>query len=136
MKYQGNKSDEEQVFLTPPSILEKYNGWFDPCPHPRPDELDGLEVSWGEKAFVNPPCGNIRPWAEKAILESGKGCIVHMLIAAKPTTRVLHDLIFPNADVEWIRGRVPYHRVRHGKTVELKSCFVTFTPKDCHCKPV
>ena len=128
MKYPGNKSDKEQVFLTPSSILKRYDGWFDPCPHPRPVDFNGLEMSWGEKAFVNPPWGNIRPWVEKAILESGKGCVVHMLIAAKPTTRVFHDLIFPNADVEWIRGRVPYHRVRDGQTVCLESCLVFVGP--------
>ena len=130
MKYPGNKWDKAQAYLTPLSILENYEGWFDPCPHPRPDDFDGLEMSWGGKAFVNPPWGNIRPWVEKAMLESGQGCIVHMLIAAKPTTRVFHDLIFPNADVEWIRGRVPYHRVRDGQTVCLESCFVKFPPSE------
>ena len=129
MKYPGNEADEEQIFLTPPAILKQYDGWFDPCPHPRPHDFDGLQVSWGKNAFVNPPWRNIRPWVEKALLESGKGCRVHMLIAAKPTTRVFHELIFPNAEIEWIRGRVPYHRVRDGKTVSLESCMTKFAPE-------
>ena len=127
MKYPGNPKDKEQIFLTPPSILKQYDGWMDPCPHPRPDGFDGLHVDWGKKAFVNPPWGHIRPWVEKALVERGKGCCVHMLIAAKPTTRVFHDLIFPNADVKWLRGRVPYHRLRDEKTVSLESCIVKFT---------
>ena len=127
MRYPGTKSDKEQFFLTPSKFLGNYEGWFDPCPHPRQHGFNGLDVSWGDKAFVNPPWGNIRPWVEKTILESGKGCIVHMLLPAKPTTRVFHDLIFANADVEWIRGRVPYHRVKDNKTVELESCFVKFS---------
>ena len=128
MKYPGRKTDKEQIHLTPPSILEQYDGWMDPCPHPRPYGFDGLQADWREKAFVNPPWGHIRPWMEKALLERSKGCCVHMLIAAKPTTRVFHELIFPNAEVEWICGRVPYHRLRDQKTVNLESCMVRFIP--------
>ena len=73
MKYPGNKSDKEQVFLTPSSILKHYDGWFDPCPHPRPVDFNGLEMSWGEKAFVNPPWGNIRPWVEKSYFGKREG---------------------------------------------------------------
>ena len=124
MKYSESKAAKEQIFLTPPYILKRYEGWFDPCPHPRPDNFDGLQVSWGERAFVNPPWGNVRPWVEKAILESGKGCVVHMLLPARPTACWFYDLILPNADVEWIRGRVPYQRVRDGQIVCLESCFV------------
>ena len=129
MRYPGVKSDKEQIFLTPASIMSKYEGWLDPCPHPRPSGFDGLQMDWGEKAFVNPPWGNIRPWVEKALTESGKGCEVHMLLPAKPTTRVFQDIIFPNAEVEWIRGRVPYHRLRDGTTVCLESCFVKFAAR-------
>lgn len=126
MKYPVNKSDKEQIYLTPSIILKRYDGWMDPCPHPRPSDFDGLQVDWGEKAFVNPPWGHIRPWVEKALEQCRKGCIVHMLLAAKPTTSVFHDLIFPNACVEWIRGRLPYYRVRDGKIVSLESCLVIF----------
>ena len=129
MRYPGYKNnDKEQVFLTPRCILQQYDGWMDPCPHPRPEGFDGLQADWGPRAFVNPPWGHIRPWVEKALLECDKGCSVDMLIAAKPTTRVFHDLIFPNATVEWIRGRVPYLRVRDGETVSLESCWVRFRP--------
>ena len=129
MKYPGDRADQEHILLTPCSILAQYEGWFDPCPHPRPEGFDGLQMSWGEKAFVNPPWRDVRPWVEKALLESGEGCCVHMLLAAKPTTRVFHHLIFPNAEVEWIRGRVPYHRVRDGKTLSLESCLIKLAAK-------
>ena len=128
MRYPGDKQDREQIFLTPPEILERYAEWMDPCPHPRPQDFDGLQIDWAERTFVNPPWGNIRPWVEKALVECDKGCSIDMLIAAKPTTRVFHDLIFPNAAVEWIKGRVPYLRVRDGKIVSLESCWVRFRP--------
>ena len=122
MKYPGNKSDTDHIYLTPSTLLESYDGWMDPCPHPRPSGFDGLQVDWGETAFVNPPWGHIRPWVEKALEQSKKGRTVHMLLAAKPTTSVFHDLIFPNAEVVWIRGRIPYRRVRDDKIVFLESC--------------
>ena len=105
--------------MTLESIISKCKGWLDPCPYPRPEGYDGLQVDWGEKAFVNPPWGNIRPFVEKALIECEKGCCVHMLLLAKPTTKVFQDVIFPNEEVEWLRGRVPYHRLRDGTTVCL-----------------
>ena len=129
MRYPGVKSDKEQIFLTPASIMSRYEDWLDPCPHPRPEGFDGLAIDWGEKAFVNPPWGNLRPWVDKALVESRKGCCVHMLLPAKPTTKVFQDVIFPKAEVEWIRGRVPYHRLRDGTTVCLESCFVKFAAR-------
>ena len=101
--------------MTPPAIKDKYADRFDPCPHPRPEGFDGLEVDWGEKAFVNPPWRNIRPWVEKAMAQAKKGCCVHMLLAVVTSTRVFHDLIFPNAKIEFIRGDVKYFNVKSGK---------------------
>ena len=124
------KSDKEQIFLTPDSVMSRYRGWFDPCPHPRPSDYDGLQEDWGEKAFVNPPWGHIRPWVKKASIERGRGCSVHMLLPAKSATRVFQDLIFPNGEVEWLRGRIPYHRLREGKTVSLDSCLVKFSARE------
>ena len=119
---------EEQVYLTPASIKDNYEGWFDPCPHPRPS-WDGLEVSWGLKTFVNPPWRRIRPWVAKAIAERDAGKMVHMLLPASPNVRIFHDLIFPEAsEVTWIRGDTPYTRVSDGKIVKLGSCLVKFEP--------
>ena len=73
----------QQVYLTPEDIKSRYTDWFDPSPHPRP-AWDGLQVSWGERAFCNPPWCNIRPWVEKALQERDKGCVVHMLTPQRP----------------------------------------------------
>ena len=99
MLFPKNKNDTEHIFLSPKSILSKYATFFDSCPHPRPEGFDGLQVDWGDKAFVNPPWGHISPWVEKALIQSGKKCEVHMLFPARAKTRVFQDLIFPNADV-------------------------------------
>ncbi len=119
----------EQVYLTPAHIMDRYIDWYDPAPHPRPADFDGLKVdSWGDKAFVNPPWRMIRPWVEKALEEREKGCRVHMLLPATTTTRVFHDLIFPKGEVEWLRGDVPFTRGADSKILRLSACLVKFDP--------
>ena len=116
----------QQVYLTPPDIKGRYADWFDPCPHPR-SEWDGLQVSWGERAFCNPPWCDIRPWVQKALEERDKGCVVHMLLPPATSTATWHDLIFPQAtQVLFLRIYTPYLRVSDGKTVAMPSCIVTF----------
>ena len=116
----------QQVYLTPEEIKSRYTDWFDPSPHPRP-AWDGLQVSWGERAFCNPPWCNIRPWVEKALHERDEGCAVHMLIPPATSTATWHDLIFPQASqIIFLRRYTPYLRVSDGKTVAMPSCIVTF----------
>ena len=57
---------------TPSTIKNRYDGWFDPCPYPRPI-WDGLQMEWKEKNFVNPPYDNIGAWAQKSMEEFKKG---------------------------------------------------------------
>jgi hypothetical protein len=61
----GNKKDGKHYWLTPDSVYdfikEKFGinreQLFDPCPYPRPEGFDGLEVEWGKWTYVNPPFG-------------------------------------------------------------------------------
>lgn len=82
----GNGADGKHYWLTPPDLFAdlhaKYTFDFDPCPHPRPDDFDGLTCEWGSSSYVNPPFGSIvhdgkkkgpTAWARKAIAESKKG---------------------------------------------------------------
>lgn len=74
----------DRYWLTPSGIYQKLNDEFhfdfDPCPHPKPEGFDGLNVEWGTSNYVNPPFrrkdGNgIGPTAfvRKAIQELKKG---------------------------------------------------------------
>lgn len=84
--YQGNSNDGKHYWLTPPKLMAelkaKYGFDFDPCPHPKPNDFDGLECEWGKCNYVNPPFGSIihkgkkkgpTAWARKAIAEHKKG---------------------------------------------------------------
>ena len=81
-----SKNKEKHYWLTPPELFEKlmleFEFTFDACPHPKPDDFDGLTCEWGVSTYVNPPFGAIlhkgkkigpTAWARKALLEARKG---------------------------------------------------------------
>lgn len=78
-------SKRKRYWATPPALYAKLDAEFhfdfDPCPHPRPENFDGLEVDWGQSNYVNPPfTGGVMRWAKKAIEEQAKGRLVVMII--------------------------------------------------------
>lgn len=111
----GNKADGKHYWLTPPKLMtelqQEFHFNFDPCPYPKPDEFDGLDVEWGTSNYVNPPFGAVMhkgkkkgptAWARKAITEQQKGkrvVLVYpidkwvlMLLAAGAGVRNLGDV--------------------------------------------
>jgi hypothetical protein len=88
----GNRRDGKHYWLTPPglygSLNEEFGFTFDPCPHPKTEDFDGLTCEWGESNYVNPPFGSIlhqgkkkgpTAWARKALAEYAKGKQVVMV---------------------------------------------------------
>lgn len=82
----GNASDGKHYWLTPPKLMaelqQEFQFDFDPCPFPKPENFDGLDVEWGKSSYVNPPFGSVMHkgkkkgatgWARKAIEENRKG---------------------------------------------------------------
>ena len=75
----------KRYWKTPPELMQelqaKYNFDFDPCPHPRPTDFDGLEVEWGKRNWCNPPfTGGVMKWVRKAISEREKGNMTVMIL--------------------------------------------------------
>ena len=86
---------------------------FDPCPYH--STFDGLDISvcWGKSNFINPPYNRkdkpafIRR-AYNEWKENGATCV--LLIPASTGTEIFHNLILPNAEVRFIKGRVKFER--------------------------
>jgi len=71
-------------------------------------DINGLEREWGSRVFVNPPYSRPGPWVRKAIAESKRGKLVVMLLKADTSTSWFHDLVLPNAEIRWIKGRLRF----------------------------
>ena len=97
---------------TPSWLYDKLNQEFsfdfDPCPLHA--DFDGLSISWGKSNFVNPPYNRVdKPkFIQKAYEEylRGKTCV--LLIPASVSTKQFIELILPNAEIRFIKGRVAF----------------------------
>ena len=77
---------------TPSWLMDVFQDWFDPCPNE--DSVNGLNIEWGYRTYVNPPYSNPYPWVRKAIDESKKGKIIVLLLKHDSSTewyRLLHE---------------------------------------------
>ena len=83
---EGATKDGRHYWLTPDDLMKELNDEFkfdfDPCPYPKPDDFDGLEIDWGQSSYVNQPFGyiiqkgrkkGVTAWVRKALAENEKG---------------------------------------------------------------
>ena len=116
-----------QDWETPKEFLKKlekkYGKLFDPCPsknYTNGGKVNGLEIEWKKKNFVNPPYTTKEQdaWIKKGFEEWEKGKLVIFLIPARTDTARFHDYILPlhkkgYADIEFIRGRLKFSDHKH-----------------------
>ncbi|TAL62078.1 MAG: adenine methyltransferase [Bacteroidetes bacterium] len=97
---------------TPMEFYEELNRefkfTFDPCPIHSP--FDGLVIDWGKSNFINPPYSRKlkEAFIKKALEESKKGKVCVMLLPVSTSTKIFHEVILPNAEIRFIKGRIKF----------------------------
>ena len=109
------------------SLDSEFHFDYDPCPI-NPEGLrdfDGLGEWQGTSIFINPPYSNPKIWIEKVVQEQRKGKTIVMLLRVDTSTNYFHELVLPNAELRWIRGRVRFK----GKLAPFPSYLAIFRGK-------
>jgi len=103
---------------TPDYIIEtevlpifEYNSgkeFFDPCP--LNSKFDGLQIEWKKQNYINPPYTRKlkEAFIRKSYEESQKGKLCVMLLPVSTSTKVFHEVIYPNAEIRFLKGRVKF----------------------------
>ncbi len=121
-------------WLTPPGVYgplnDEFEFDFDPCPYPKPDDFNSLEIPWGQMNYVNPPFrkkdgSGFGPTAfvRKAIAEKEAGRSSVILI---PTQSYVNLLLEAGAELRSM-GRVRWLDTVTGQPCKSPSpitCFV------------
>ena len=124
-------------------IKKKYfNGkdFFDPCPINH--KFNGLVCAWKDRNYINPPYNrkDKELFIRRAHLESlvGQHCV--MLLPVSTSTKIFHEVILPNASIEFLKGRVKFIGINtKGERVTNKcgqhdSMIVEFKPQVHICE--
>jgi len=89
-------------------IRKEFGDFFDPCSiNPK---SDGLKIEWKKINFINPPYSRKLKelFIRKAFEESQKKKICVMLLPVSTSTRIFHEIIYPNAEIRFIKGRIKF----------------------------
>ena len=113
-------------YSTPDWILDTFENYFDPCPLSEDPKINGLEIDWKDKTFVNPPYSKPMPWVLKAIEESKKGKRIVMLLKMDTSTRWYAKLHEAKAHFLWFSKRLSFKRYGHTETDKLYTYTAAF----------
>ena len=104
---------------TPKKFLEElekeFGKMFDPCPlNNNIEKWDGLKDGWDKKNFINPPYSRSlkEAFIRKAFEESKKGKLCIMLLPVSTSTKIFHEIIYPNAKLRFIKGRLKFNGLK------------------------
>jgi len=118
---------------TPSGLYDELNKEFDfdfdPCPLNPNYKIDGLEINWGKRVFVNPPYGKaIRSWLEKALEELKLQTeVVVFLLPAYTDVKWFHEVAIPNGEIRFLKGRLKFSE--HKNSAPFASMIVIFRRK-------
>ena len=94
----------------------------DPCPINY--VIDGLNCSWQDPSFVNPPYNrkDKEAFINKALIESKKGIRIVMILPVSTSTKIFHDVVLPNCNIEFLRGRVKFKGINSNGDYVVDKC--------------
>ncbi len=145
-----NRKKIHDDWETPKSLLneleKEFGTLFDPCPinYGRQDDNipwclkpDGLVIDWGDRNYINPPYSRKlkEAFIRKAYEESKKGKLCVMLLPVSTSTKIFHEIIYPHAEIRFLKGRVKFIGINtKGERVTNKcgqhdSMIVIFRPR-------
>jgi len=107
-----NRIPMKDDWETPLEFLEElereFGEMFDPCPLHA--DFDGLSIEWEQVNFINPPYSRKLKelFIRKAFEESKKGKICIMLLPVSTSTKIFNEVIYPNAELRFIKGRIKF----------------------------
>jgi len=79
------------------------------------EEMDGLNQEWSGVCWMNPPYGRrMLVWLRRAAKERDNGVTTVALIPARTNTGWWHDIVIPNGEVRFVRGRPKFGGADHG----------------------
>jgi DNA N-6-adenine-methyltransferase (Dam) len=107
------------TWLSPRAFYQQLNSrfHFDPFDPAPPDnnieEFDGLSAPWAQRNYINPPYSQElkEKFLYKGYSESLQGKLVVFLLPVSTSTKIFHELILPNAKIEFLRGRLGFEGV-------------------------
>lgn len=76
------------------------------------EERSGLDHPWRGKVFCNPPYSDPAAWIRKALKERDNCDVIVMLLKSDTGTKWFHDLLVPNAKIEFLRDRIRFNGTR------------------------
>jgi len=83
---------------------------FDPCPLRA--LVNGLDIAWGKRCYINPPYGKkIKFWLEKALseIEIKNTELAVFLLPSSTDTKWFHEIALPRAsEIRFIKGRLKF----------------------------
>lgn len=119
---QMNKSEMKgDNYATPKWLMSLFGDWYDPCPlNPNP-YVNGLDIDWEIKTYVNPPYSEPIKWVNKAITEMKKGKLIVMLLRMDSSTKWFQKCL-EYGEVIYFGRRIKFN----GKTPYFPSMLVIF----------
>lgn len=106
--YNKYKTKNKDSWATPKWIMEIFGDWFDPCPLNYNPQVDGLNIEWKDKTYVNPPYSSPIKWVEKAIEENKKGKTIVLLLKVDTSTKWYMKLVEANANILFVHKRLKF----------------------------